>query len=404
MSLARGCESPTVNPSPQEGTSDLALRALRQRVRQQELLAELGVNALQGVALDELLSKTARLTAEGLCTEFCKILEYVRPEDCLLVRAGVGWDPGVVGFACIDADPLSPAGFTLRTGNPVISNHLQFDQRFRTPELLRKHGILHAMDAIIECGDKPFGVIEVGSRSETGFDEHDLAFLQGAADILGMAIEREPRERLLQAALARQQVLLKEMNHRVKNSLAIVASMLHLQSSAVDDEHLASHLNEASHRVRAIARVHDQLYRGSEIERIDVAKYIETVCKDLDEGVSRCEIYTSVQHEIVIETDRAISSALIVNELITNAAKYAYGDRSGGKIWVSVALAGDDRFTMSVRDQGTGLPAGFDPNKAKGLGMRIIRFLVQQLNGSLIVREHDPGTEFIVTLPLQFSH
>jgi len=375
------------------------MRALRQRIRQQEILAELGVGALQGASFDELLEGTARLTAEGLRVEFCKVLEHIPSENRFLVRAGVGWGPGVVGVAGVGADLASPAGFALRTGKPVISNHLQNEERFRTPEILQKHNINRAMNVILQGDGRPFGVLEVDSRSEDAFEEHDLAFLQGAANILGMAIERERHEQSLKAALERHRFLLKEMNHRVKNSLAIVASMLRLQAGEVDNAELTAHLDEAAHRVTAIARAHEQLYHGSDVERMDVGLYIQTVCKDLDDSVSQCEVQTDVQHGIDIETDRAISSALIVNELITNAAKYAYQGRSGGKIRVTIAGAGDDAFSMSVRDFGAGLPEGYDPRKAKGLGMRIVNSFVRQLHGSVTVLARDPGAEFVVTIP-----
>ena len=125
------------------------------------------------------------------------------------------------------------------------------------------------MNVILQGDGKPFGVLEVDSRSEDEFVEHDLAFLQGAANLLGMAIERERHERKLNAALQRDQFLLKEINHRVKNSLAIVSSMLHLQARDVGDAELAGHLQEASHRVAAVARAHDQLYHGSDLERME---------------------------------------------------------------------------------------------------------------------------------------
>ena len=120
-----------------EGTppSDLPAEALRLRVRQQEILAELGVRSLQGTPFPELLDLTARLTAEGLAAEFAKVLEFMPAEGRFLVRAGVGWDPGVVGAATIGADVASPAGYALRTGKAVISNHLENEERFRTPEL-----------------------------------------------------------------------------------------------------------------------------------------------------------------------------------------------------------------------------------------------------------------------------
>ena len=111
-------------------------RALRLRIRQQEILAELGVLALQGAEFTDLLNHTARLTAEGLEAEYCKGLEYLPSDNRLLVRAGVGWDEGVVGSASVGADLASPAGYALHTGKPVISNHLENEQRFRTPEFL----------------------------------------------------------------------------------------------------------------------------------------------------------------------------------------------------------------------------------------------------------------------------
>src|SRR5271166_5137320 len=188
---------PVVEPKSASEASELTLRALRQRIRQQEILAELGVGALQGASFDELLADTARLTAEGLRVEFCKVLEHIPSENRFLVRAGVGWGPGVVGVASIGADLASPAGFALRTGKPVISNHLQNEERFRTPDILQKHNINRAMNVILQGDGKPFGVLEVDSRSEDAFGEHDLAFLQGAANILGMAIERQRHERNL---------------------------------------------------------------------------------------------------------------------------------------------------------------------------------------------------------------
>jgi len=281
----------------------------------------------------------------------------------------------------------------------VISNHLENEQRFRTPEILVEHGIHRAMNVILQGDGRPFGVLEVDSRSEDEFAEPDLAFLQGAANILGMAIERERHERNLKGALGRHEVLLKEMNHRVKNSLMIVSSMLQLQASDVGDPTLTRHLGEAAQRVSAVAKAHDQLFAGSDVERLDLGKYVEAICRDLDASVAHCVIRTEAQQDIEVATDRAISVALIVNELITNAAKYAYKDLSGAKIWITVAGADSDKLSISVRDEGAGLPADFDLNRPKGLGMRIITAFVKQLGGALAIHARNPGTEFVVTIP-----
>jgi two-component sensor histidine kinase len=385
---------PIVEAPPDGGQPDVTLRDLRQRIRQQQILAELGVTALQGASFETLLTDTVRLTAEGLLSDFCKILEYHPVENRFLVRAGVGWDAGVVGVATIGADLESPAGFALRTGKPVISNHLDQEERFRTPEILQRHNIRRAMNVILQGDGKPYGVLEVDSRSEREFEERDLAFLQGTANILGMAIERERHERNLNAALERHRFLLKEMNHRVKNSLTIVASMLHLQSRQAGDPALVLHLKDASNRVTAIAKAHELLYQGSDIEWLDLGKYIESVCKDLQASVPDCELTASVDLGIEIATDRAISSALIVNELVANACKHAYDGKSLG-VWVVISRVGETGFSISVRDKGRGLPPDFDPRKAKGLGMRLVIAFANQLAGKLEIRNAEPGTEFL---------
>jgi len=391
-------DEPAVEQSPHGDQTEVTLRALEQRIRQQEILAELGVNALQGASFEKLLADTVRLTAEGLRTDFCKVLEHIPSEKRFLVRAGVGWADGVVGIASVGDDLDSPAGFALRTGKPVISNHLENEERFRTPEILKRYNIRRAMNVILQGDGKPYGVLEVDSKLEDDFEERDLAFLQGAANILGMAIERDRHERNLNAALERHQLLLKEMNHRVKNSLTIVGSMLHLQGSQVNDAALASHLEEASHRVRAVARAHDLLYQGSNIEWLDIGKYIEAVCKDFDASASHCEIHMSVDYGIEIATERAVSSALIVNELITNGSKYAYQGK-GGEIWITVSRIDDAGFSISVRDEGIGVPTDFDPQKTKGLGMRLVGALARQLGASFEIHARNPGMDFVLTVP-----
>ena len=380
--------------------SDLTERALRLRIRQQEILAELGVLALQGAAFIELLNRTAGLTAEGLEAEYCKVLEYLPAENRLLVRAGVGWGEGVVGSASVGADLASPAGFALRTGKPVISNHLENEQRFRTPELLVEHGIRRAMNVILQGDGSPFGVLEVDSRSEGEFSEHDLAFLQGAANILGMAIERQQYERKLKSALDRYQVLLTEINHRVKNSLQVVVSMLQLQASAAGDPELSARLTEASSRVATVGHAYERLAHDANYEKIDLGAYLREVLKDLEPTVSPCTLRFDAPEGIQLGADRAIHVALIINELVTNAAKYAYPDRPGGPIRVRLVPEGNDAVLVSVRDEGVGLPVGFDLTKSKRLGTRLVTALAKQLDAALTRPSAAAGVEFALRVPL----
>jgi two-component sensor histidine kinase len=366
------------------------------RLRQQEILAELGVLALQGTPFPELLANTAALTAKGLEAEFCKVLEYQREQRRFIVTAGVGWGPDVVGIATVGADIESPAGYALITGKPVISNHLENEERFRTPELLVRHGIRRAMNVILQGDGSPYGVLEVDSRSAGEFSDRDISFLQGAANLLGMAIERQRIEQSLRAAVERNQLLLKEVNHRVNNSLALVASMLHLKSATVSDE-VKSHLDEASSRITAIARAHQRLYQTEMFEKIDLGPYLEDICRSFAESLPECAIHVTAEGGIEIPLDQAIPAALFVNELITNSAKYAHPN-SKCEVWVGVTQS-DSKVSVSVRDEGMGLPPNFEATSRKGLGMRLINAFTAQLVGNLEVRRHDPGVEFVLTFP-----
>jgi two-component sensor histidine kinase len=396
-----GLKEPVVERQSSDGQSDdLTGSALRLRIRQQELLAELGVLALQGTSFIEMLNHTARATAEGLGAEYCKVMEYIPSENRLLVRAGVGWDKGVVGHATIGADLASPAGYALRTGKPVISNHLENEQRFRTPELLVEHGIRRAMNVILQGDGSPFGVLEVDSRSEGEFNEHDIAFLQGAANILGMAIEQQQYQRKLQAALERHQILLKEVNHRVKNSLQVVSGMLYLQASAAGDPALSDRLNEASTRISTVGRAYERLAYNADYESIGLASYLREVIGDLETAVTPCKVQLEAPEEIQFAADRAILVALIINELVLNAGKHAYPNSSGGSIWVRVVRTERDLVQISVRDEGVGLPANFDPSMSKRLGSRLINALAKQLGAELARPVSAMGTNFMLHIPL----
>src|ERR1700760_2506231 len=135
LSRARRCRS-----YRQTQGSDASMTAasidqeLHLRLRQQEILAELGALALRGIPQDSLFQEASRLVAGGLETQFCKVMQYLPEDDELLVVAGVGWHEGVVGHARLGADIASPAGYALQTGSPVISNSLTEENRFHTPQ------------------------------------------------------------------------------------------------------------------------------------------------------------------------------------------------------------------------------------------------------------------------------
>lgn len=329
-------------------------------------------------------------------------MEYLPGETQFIVRSGVGWNSGVVGHARVGADLESPTGYAFQTGEPVISNHLVGETRFRTPALLVEHGIKRAINVVIQGDRNRYGVLEVDSPSAGQFTEHDLAFLQGFANLLGIAIERQQAEEELQASevrlketIAYQTVLTREISHRVKNSLAMVAGLLSMQSRSASDPVLRRALDDARTRVRTIAQIHDRLWRANEVHTIDLAAFMTELCNHICETLPTNQTLTYDFAPVMVATDQAVPLALLANELITNAFKYAYSE-SGGEVRITIQPGEHDHLRLSVRDKGRGLPDDFDLESSDSLGMTLIAGLVQQLGGRSEWQDAGPGTCFVL--------
>ena len=197
-----------------------------------------------------------------------------------------------------------------------------------------------------------------------------------------------------------QEIMLREMSHRVKNSLALVAAMLAMQARSAKQEEVGQALRDAEARVGTIAEVHDQLWRQPHIETVDLADFLSSLCQRLQQSSSRHTL--SVEADpCTVDADRAIQIALLVNELVTNAFKHAYPDVCGA-VTVRARNMGD-AIRLEVADDGRGLPAEMlsGDNDGKSLGMKIVRGLVQQLKAELLVEDRKPGTGFVIRLPLE---
>jgi two-component sensor histidine kinase len=162
-------------------------------------------------------------------------------------------------------------------------------------------------------------------------------------------------------------------------------------------------LSEPSGRVSAIGRAYERLSYAADVRDIDLGPYLQDVCADAISAASHCKLDFHAVQGIKLDADRAISLALILNELVTNAAKYAFSARSNGHIWVRLARQDENTALISVRDDGVGLPAGFDLSKSRGLGMRIVAALSRQLGAAISHPRDLDGTEFILMVPLQLA-
>ena len=470
------------------------------RLGQQELVAGLGLYALGAPPLDRLLAEACRVAALGLGTAFAKVLQPRPAQDDLLVVAGVGWRPGVVGHTALGAQLDSPAGYALHTRAPVLSNDLDGEGRFRVPALLAEHGVQSAINVPIGLADaEPFGVLEVDSTARHEFVAADTTFLQSLGNVVTAAMVRDSMDVAAerQEALARQvfesspdcvkvldlqghllamnvngavalgipdlqaqvgtlwpewwpaegkplayeairtavggnvgrftaasvspeggtewwdvlvapvldtagqptrlvsisrnvtaareaeqakdallrdkDLLMQEVHHRVKNSLQLVRTLLHLQSRTASAE-TREQLEQAAGRILTISAVHQRLYEGDSVAETDAAAYVDALLNDMrvmlmDPANGRSIVLKS--DTILLGADQVTPLGLVVSELVTNAIKYGAGTITVGLKRLPAGLE------VAVEDGGPGFPASFDPMSRKGLGMRLVLALAK---------------------------
>ncbi len=388
----------TTPDTPSHDATELALR-----LRQQELIATFGLAALREPDQQVLLDEVCRIAAAGMGSRFAKVLEYDAGRDDFLLRAGVGWREGEVGHARIEAGTGSAAGFALKTGQPVLSNELAAEKRFRTPRLLREHGIERALNVVLRGDGPAWGVLEVDRSDGDSFAERDISFLQALANTVAVARERaEGRAALLVAAAAKdallreKDLLMQEVHHRVRNSLQLVQTLLSLQGRG-EDPALEAHLRSAATRVRTIAAVHGRLYQGGSVTESDAALYVAGLIEDLRTSLADAVAGRDIVLDspaLMLAADRLTPLGLVTTELVTNALKYGQGR-------VTVRLVpGEDVLTVTVDDEGAGFPADFELAGGRGLGMRLVHAMARGGDTPVAIDRAVSHARIVVRLPI----
>ncbi|MBE8970972.1 PAS domain S-box protein [Nostocales cyanobacterium LEGE 12452] len=211
--------------------------------------------------------------------------------------------------------------------------------------------------------------------------------------------EQKLAEEKIKASLKEKEVLLKEIHHRVKNNLGIVSSLLQMQCRRTQDPVVTAILRDSQNRIASIALVHEKLYRSEDLADIDFAQYIPDLTTHLFDSynVSSSQIQLHIQvNNASLDIETAIPCGLIINELVSNALKYAFVGNRGGKIEVKFYQQSASTLILIIRDNGVGLPENFDSKKTKTLGITLIQGLVKQLRGKLEI-DSQQGTEFKIT-------
>jgi PAS domain S-box-containing protein len=225
----------------------------------------------------------------------------------------------------------------------------------------------------------------------------DEGNFSGAFAVITDITERKRASEQIKASLHEKEVLLKEIHHRVKNNLQIISSLLYLQSENIEDKATQEMFKESQNRVKSMALIHEELYQSHDLAHIDLAAYIERLTNHLlrSWGANKISLQLKID-TLFLTIETAIPCGLIINELVTNAMKYAFpAGGEGGQILVQMQAGEDNQLRLSVKDNGVGFPKEVNFRRPRSLGLTLVTTLVKQLKGTIELLCSD-GTEFII--------
>jgi two-component sensor histidine kinase len=375
-------------------------RDIESLLRQQQALAAFGSFAFRERDLIRILEEAARICAESIGVEHSKICRYRPEENDLLIEAGYGWKPGVLGTVVSPIDETSPQGRAFVTREPVIVGDLRQRNGYTPPAFYAEHGIVSTVDVLIQANSgPPFGVLEIDSTTVKTYDDHDIIFLTGFANILAEAVATKARIEALQSALTslesmvgekdrllgERNLLAMELQQRVRNNLQLINDMVNGLLRRTTEEGGRLGLQGIVRKIMSLAEVYEHLFGVGMSGQIDLGAYAEALCANLpdlqpSQGlpiVLRCN---SEALEVTLASATALG--LVLTELISNSYEHAFSGR-GGTINVRVARGeGKDQGVITIIDDGGGyVPAAETRRRGVGLARR----LMEQVEGTLDV-------------------
>jgi len=253
--------------------------------------------------------------------------------------------------------------------------------------------------------DEAFGIqaIQFGAQDYLmkGIDYTPMIhrIIQNAIERKDIEDQRKAAEQQIRASLIEKETLLKEIHHRVKNNLQIIMSLLNLQSASIQDEQVLKVFRESRQRIHSIALVHEKLYKSKNLSEIDFNGYVRSIVHELmrTNPVSEKVKVDIDIHNIFLSIDAAIPLGLIVNELMTNAVKYAFPDDQPGHVTICLTSLSDQQYTLRFSDDGVGFNKDAILNQ-RGLGLQLVGILAEQLEGHLQV-DCKNGAYFTLQFP-----
>ena len=247
---------------------------------------------------------------------------------------------------------------------------------------------------------------EAEEKLQKAHDELENRVRERTIELKNELAVRIKAEEESKKSLAEKEVLLKEVHHRVKNNMAIISSLLRLQSSYIDDEKYMDMFKESRSRITSMALVHEKLYQTQDFSKIDLNDYILTLVQSIRNTFGRDREYninTDVDN-ISLDIDILIPCGLIINEILTNSFKHAFNDREKAEINITIRRLEAGNIALTISDNGKGLPDGFDIADSTGLGLQLVNTLAEQIDGTLEIKS-EKGAELKLVFPekLEFA-
>jgi two-component sensor histidine kinase/PAS domain-containing protein len=267
-------------------------------------------------------------------------------------------------------------------------------------------GLRSRLSVLLIARGEVIGSMAVSSKQQKAYGERDIRLAQSVAGQIAGAIanaelfrERKQTDEKIRASLKEKEVLLKEIHHRVKNNLQIISSLLFLQASRTEHPGAVSALQESRARIKSMALIHERLYASPNLASIDMSEYTRNLVSDLqhtyrtEDSLVR---FTLDLEDIPLGITEAIPCGLIINELVSNALKYAFPKGKEGEIAIHLRRAGTSQVTLTVSDNGIGFPENVEFRKSPSLGLTLVNALVDQLDGTIEL-DRSRETAFTIT-------
>lgn len=291
--------------------------------------------------------------------------------------------------------------YVIRTGKSLLATREEIDELTRAGKL-KSIGTPSKiwLGVPLKIGREVVGVMTVQSYEDASrYTETDVEILEFVSQQIAVAIERKRAEDQIQRDLKEKEVLLREIHHRVKNNLQVISSLLSLQLRYIKDEEALDMFRESQYRVRSMALVHESLYLSSDLARIDFSEYVRNLGNGLyrSYGVDpgRIALKTKIK-DVSLTIDVAMPCGLVINELVSNALKYAFPPsfKEKGKIEITLHPTGKDKVELIVMDNGVGIPDELDIRNTESLGLHLVTILIEdQLHGKITL-DRKGGTKF----------